>query len=77
MMEGQFSNTIIEETKNPHAAHIPIPVPALYAKAIEKQLQRNVSLGVIEPVPLGTSAERCSRKVSVAILIASLGTHWI
>ena len=47
----------------PHAVHVPIPVPYHWKAETKKGLDRDVHLGVIEPVPQGTPTVWCSRMV--------------
>ena len=37
-----------------HAVHVPIPVPFHWKRQVKKDLDRDVELGIIEPVPVGT-----------------------
>ena len=41
----------------PHAVHTPIPVPHHWKKQIKDDLDRDVRLGIIEPVPESTTSE--------------------
>ena len=47
----------------PHAVHTPIPVPHHWKKQVKADIDRDVRLGIIEPVPQGTPTEWCSRMV--------------
>ena len=47
----------------PHAVHVPIPIPYHWKLATKNGLDRDVKLGVIEPVPQGTPTVWCSRMV--------------
>ena len=46
-----------------HAVHEPIPIPYHWKLATKKDLDRDVQLGVIEPIPQGTPTVWCSRMV--------------
>ena len=50
----------------PHAVHRPIPVPHHWKDKVKADLDRDVQLGIIEPVPPGTPTIWCSRMVVVA-----------
>ena len=54
-----------DDTK-PHAVHTAIPVPHHWKKQVKKDLDRDVKLGIIEPVPQGTITTRCSRMIITA-----------
>lgn len=45
------------------AIHTPIPVPHYWKKKVKEELDRDVALGVIEPVPVVTPTTWCSRMV--------------
>lgn len=50
---------------DPVAVHKPIPVPHHWKEAVKSQLDADVALGIIEPVPTGTPTTWCSRMVTV------------
>ena len=50
----------------PQAVHTPIPVPFHWKQQIKADLDQDVRLGVIEPVPQGTPTRWCSRMVVTA-----------
>ena len=54
--------TFVPGTK-PSAVHTPIPVPHHWKKKVKEDLDRDVALGIIEPVPVGTPTTWCSRMV--------------
>ena len=54
--------TFIPGTK-PSAVHTPIPVPHHWKKRVKEDIDRDVALGIIEPVPVGTPTTWCSRMV--------------
>ena len=47
----------------PHAVHTPIPVPHHWKKQIKDDLDRDVRLGIIVPVPESTTSEWFARMV--------------
>ena len=47
----------------PHAVHTAIPVPHHWKRKVKQQLDRDVKLGIIEPVPQGSVSRHCSRMV--------------
>ena len=49
----------------PKAFHCPIPVPHHWKKQVKADLDRDVRLGIIEPVPPGTPTVWCSKMVVV------------
>ena len=49
----------------PKAYHCPIPVPHHWKQKVKADLDRDVRLGIIEPVPPGTPTIWCSRMVVV------------
>jgi hypothetical protein len=48
------------------AHHSPIPIPIHWQDEVKAGLDRDVSLGVIEPVPVGTPVTYCHRMVICA-----------
>ena len=50
---------IIKADATPTAYHSPIPVPLHWQDAVEAGLDRDVRLGVLEPVPLGEPVTWC------------------
>lgn len=50
----------------PVAVHKPIPVPHHWKHEVKSQLDADVALGIIEPVPTGTPTTWCSRMVTVS-----------
>ena len=49
----------------PYAVHKPIPVPHHWEEVVKEGIDRDIRLGVIEPVPQGTPTEWCARMVVV------------
>ena len=65
-MSGPPMKIDIDPNITPSAVHTPIPVPVHWKAEIKAQLDRDVRLGVIEPVPWGEPAIWCSRMIPVA-----------
>ena len=66
MMSGLPLKIDIDPDATPVAINSPIPVPIHWQKEVKSQLDRDVALGVIEPVPWGEPTTWCSRMVIVA-----------
>lgn len=66
LIPGPPLHIMIQDDAQPHTVHTPIPVPIHWQKEVKKGLDRDVKLGVIEPVPWGTPTTWCSRMVVVA-----------
>ena len=62
-MAGEPMNIVFKEGVAPHAVHTPIPVPIHWKDKIKEDLDRDVRLGIIEPVPQGTPTTWCARMV--------------
>ena len=65
-MSGRPLKLNIDPDATPVAVHTPAPVPIHWQKDVKAQLDRDVKLGVIEPVPWGQPTLWCSRMVTVA-----------
>ena len=65
-MKGKPLDVHLKEGSTATAVHTPIPVPHHWKKQVKSDLDRDVRLGIIEPVPLGTPTTWCSRMVVVA-----------
>ena len=65
-MSGQPISINFKPDATPKACHIPIPVPHNWKERVKADLDRDVRLGIIEPVAPGTSTIWCSRMVVVA-----------
>ena len=63
MMSGPPMRIMVDQNTTPVAHHTPIPVPVHWQEAVKAGLDRDVELGVIEPVPVGTPVTWCSRMV--------------
>ena len=66
MMTGPPMRIMIDPDATPSVTHKPIPIPIHWQEDIYNDLKRDISLGVIEPVPVGTPVTWCHRMVVVA-----------
>ena len=64
-MSGKPLDIHFRKDATPHAFHSPIPVPHHWKKQVKSDIDRDVNLGIIEPVPPGTPAIWCSKMVVV------------
>ena len=62
-MHGPPMKLMIDQNAKPVAVHKAIPVPIHYQEEVKEGLDRDVRLGVIEPVPEGTPTTWCHRMV--------------
>ena len=65
-MSGPPVNIHFLPDATPQAVHTPIPVPHHWKKQVKADLDQDVRLGIIEPVPEGTPTRWCSRMVVTA-----------
>ena len=65
MMKGEPLRIHTKPDAIPIAVHSPIPVPIHWREQVEADLERDVALGVIEPVPTNTPSTWISRMVLV------------
>ena len=65
MMTGPPLRLMIDQDAKPSAVHKPIPIPIHWQDEIYADLEQDVNLGVIEPVPVGTPVTWCHRMVVV------------
>ena len=65
MMKGDPLHIITDPAAMPVATHSPIPVPLHWEERVKQDLERDVALGVIEPVPVNTPVTWCARMVIV------------
>ena len=56
----------MDKDAKPVAFHTPIKVPLHWCDQVKKDLDKDVSLGIIEPVPINTPTTWCARMVVVA-----------
>ena len=66
LMDGPPMRLMIDSTATPTAYHTPIPVPLHWQEEVKAGLDRDVRLGVIEPVPIGEPVTWCHRMVICA-----------
>ena len=66
LMEGPPMRLMINPQANPTAYHSPIPVPLYWQDDVKVGLDRDVRLGVLEPVPIGEPVTWCHRMVICA-----------
>lgn len=64
-MSGQPLDIHFRSECKPTAHHCPIPVPHHWKSQVKQDLDRDVRLGIIEPVPQGTPTVWCARMVVV------------
>ena len=62
-MTGTPMDIVFKEDTLPYAIHTPIPIPHHWKDKVKKDIDRDVRLGIIEPVPQGTPTKWCSRMV--------------
>ena len=55
-----------KEGAQPRAVHTPIPLPHHWKKRVKQNIDMDMRLGIIEPVPQGTITKWCSRTVVAA-----------
>ena len=65
-MEGPPMKLMIDKDATPVAHHTPIPVPLHWQEQVKADIDRDVSLGVLEPVPVGEPVTWCHRMVVCA-----------
>ena len=53
----------VDEAARPVAVHKPVPIPMHWMKEVKEQLDKDVRLGVLEPVPVGEPVTWCSRMI--------------
>ncbi len=59
MMDGPPMRLLIDTQATPTAHHSPIPVPLHWQDEVKADLDRDVRLGVLEPVPIGEPVTWC------------------
>ena len=65
-MSGPPMKLMIDPDAEPVAHQNPIPIPLHFFKLVKEDLDRDVRLGVVEPVPTSTPLKWCHRMVVVA-----------
>ena len=63
LMEGPPVCIMVDPKASPVTIHTPISVPLHWQKQVKADLDRDIALGVIEPVPVGEPMTWCSRMV--------------
>ncbi|XP_068242430.1 uncharacterized protein [Palaemon carinicauda] len=66
VMKGKPHHIHLLPDAVPYACHTPIPIPKHWEQEVKKQLDDDVKLGIIRPVPTGTATDWCARMVVVA-----------
>ena len=66
LMDGPPLRLMIDPNATPTAHHSPIPVPLHWQEEVKAGLDRDVRLGVLEPVPVGEPVTWCHRMVTCA-----------
>jgi len=62
-MKGPPLALMVDPKAAPKAVHTPVPVPIHWQAEVKAGLDRDVRLGVLEPVPVGEPVTWCSRMV--------------
>ena len=65
LMRGDPLPIITDPAVQPVAIHSPIPVALHWEKKVKEDLDRDVALGVIEPVPINTPVTWCLKMIVV------------
>ena len=65
-MHGPPMRLMVDLDAEPVAHHTPVPVPLHWQDAVKADLDRDVRLGVLEPVPVGEPVTWCHRMVVCA-----------
>ncbi|RDH89254.1 MAG: hypothetical protein DIZ77_16200 [endosymbiont of Seepiophila jonesi] len=63
LMEGPPVRIMVNSNASPVTIHTPISVPLHWQEQVKADLDRDIALGVIEPVPVGEPMTWCSRMV--------------
>ncbi|CAB4041678.1 Hypothetical predicted protein, partial [Paramuricea clavata] len=66
LMHGPPMRLMVNPDATPVAHHTPIPVPLHWQEDVKAGLDRDVALGVLEPVPIGEPVTWCHRMVVCA-----------
>ena len=62
-MKGVPMKIVMKEKTVPFAVNTPLPVPHHWKEQVKSDIERDVRMGVIEPVPQGTPTVWCARMV--------------
>ena len=68
LMEAPPMRLMVDHSAQPVAHHQAIPVPLHWCDDVKAGLERDVQLGVLEPVPIGEPVTWCHRMVVSAVL---------
>ena len=63
LMEGPPVRIMVSDDMVPTVVHTPIAVPLYWQEKVKSDIDRDVALGVIEPVPIGEPVTHCARMV--------------
>lgn len=63
IMSGEPVTVHFKPDATPHAVHTPIPVPHHWKEKVKADIDRDIRLGIIEPIPQGTITPWCARMV--------------
>ena len=66
VMKGEELKITFKQDSTPYAIHKPIPIPHHWKERVKAQLDADVALDIIEPIPQGVPTRWCSRMVVVA-----------
>ena len=64
-MSGPPHHIHLKDGAEPFVAHTPIPIPHHWKKEVKRQLDEDVAMGILRPVPAGEPTEWCFRMVTV------------
>ena len=64
-MSGPPMKIHIKPDAQPHAVHTPIPISHHWKQQVKADLDRDVAMGIIEPVPIGTPTTFCAKMLTV------------
>ena len=64
-IKGEPMPIITDPSVKPVAVHRPVPMPLHWIEKVKEDLDQDVHLGIIKPVPINTPTSWCSRMVIV------------
>ena len=76
VMRGPPHHIHLQQGVQPYACHTPATVPKHWAAEVKRQLDEDVKLGVIRPVPAGVASDWCARMVVVAKSLENREEPW-
>ena len=56
----------VDPEAKPHAHHVPIPVPFHWKEQVKQDLDNDIAREIIEPVPIGSPVDWCSKMIVTA-----------